>query len=95
MATWRGAPPDANFKSGAGGFGIYVVSSLDMVIYKMAGNDAEYDPAATGIAQKYTYYNGSRDQWKPDVHSQFSDDPIDVDDGVRRVLDMAVAAVIP
>ena len=89
-----GAPRDAFFKSGAGGFGIYVVPSLDMVIYKMAGNDAQYDPAATGIKQDYAYYNGSRDGWKPEVHSQFSDGPIGVDDGVRRVLEMVVAAAI-
>jgi hypothetical protein len=31
-----GAPRDAYFKSGAGGVGIYVIPSLDMVIYKMA-----------------------------------------------------------
>jgi CubicO group peptidase (beta-lactamase class C family) len=89
-----GAPRDAYFKSGAGGFGIYVIPSLDMVIYKMAGNDAQYDPAATGIPQNYPY-DGSRDRWKPAVHTQFSDGPIGVDDGVRRTLEMVVAAVIP
>jgi CubicO group peptidase (beta-lactamase class C family) len=87
-----GAPRDAYFKSGGGGFGIYVIPSLDMVIYKMAGNDAQYDPAATGIAQNYPY-DGSRDKWKPAPHTQFSDGPIGVDDGVRRVLEMVVAAV--
>lgn len=87
-----GAPRDAYFKSGAGGFGIYVIPSLDMVIYKMAGNDAQYDPAATGLVQNYPY-DGSRDNWKPGPHTQFSDGPIGVDDGVRRVLEMVVAAV--
>ena len=87
-----GAPRDAYFKSGAGGFGIYVIPSLDMVIYKMAGNDAQYDPNATGIPQNYKY-DGSRDGWKPSPHSQFSDGPIGVDDGVRRTLEMVVAAV--
>ena len=87
-----GAPRDAYFKSGAGGFGIYVIPSLDMVIYKMAGSDAQYDPAATGIPQNYPY-DGSRDGWKPAPHSQFSDGPIGVDDGVRRTLEMVVAAV--
>ena len=86
------APRDAYFKSGAGGFGIYVVPSLDMVVYKMAGNDAQYDPAATGLPQNYPY-DGSRDKWKPSAHSQFSDGPIGVDDGVRRVLELVVAAV--
>ena len=35
-----GAPRDAFWKSGAGGFGIYVIPSLDLVIYKMAGTEA-------------------------------------------------------
>ncbi len=88
-----GAPKDAFFKSGAGGFGVIVVPSLDLVIYKMAGNDSQYDPAATGIPQNYSY-DGSRDHWKPAAKSQFSDGPIGVDDGVRRVLEMVAAAVV-
>lgn len=88
-----GAPRDAYFKSGGGGFGVYVIPSLDMVIYKMAGNDGQYDPAATGLTQDYPY-DGSRDKWKAEPHSQFSDGPIGVDDGVRRVLEMVVAAVL-
>jgi CubicO group peptidase (beta-lactamase class C family) len=87
-----GAPRDAYFKSGAGGFGIYVIPSLDMAIYKMAGNDAQYDPKATGLTQNYSY-DGSRDNWKAPPHTQFSDGPVGVDDGVRRTLEMVVAAV--
>jgi CubicO group peptidase (beta-lactamase class C family) len=88
-----GAPPDAFFKSGAGGFGIMVVPSLDLVIYKMAGNDSQYDPALTGLSQNYPY-DGSRDNWKPAAKSQFNDGPIGVDDGVRRVLEMVAVAVV-
>jgi hypothetical protein len=87
-----GAPRDAFFKSGAGGFGIMIIPSLDLVIYKMAGNDSQYDPAVTGIPQNYRY-DGSRDDWKPAPATQFSDGPIGVDNGVRRVLEMVVAAV--
>ncbi len=86
-----GAPRDAFFKSGGGGFGICVVPSLDLVIYKMAGSDRQYDPAFNGQPQNYKY-DGSRDQWKPAARSQFSDGPIGTDDGVRRVLEMVVAA---
>ena len=32
-----GAPTDAFWKSGAGGFCLYVIPSLDMVIYKLGG----------------------------------------------------------
>ena len=87
-----GAPVDAYFKSGGGGYGIMVVPSLDLVIYKMAGSDAQYDPALTGVPQDYKY-DRARDKWKPAARSQFSDGPIGTDDGVRRVLEMVVAAV--
>jgi CubicO group peptidase (beta-lactamase class C family) len=89
-----GAPLDAFFKSGGGGFGIVIIPSLDLVIYKMAGDDRQYDPARTGIAQNYPY-DGSRDNWKPAPRSQFSDGPIGTDDGLRRVIEMVVAAVLP
>ena len=88
-----GAPKDAFFKSGGGGFGVIVIPSLDMVIYKMAGDDAQYNPARTGLKQDYAY-DGSRDNWKPAQRSQFSDGPIGTDDGVRRILEMVGAAVI-
>ncbi len=88
-----GAPRDAFFKSGGGGFGVIVVPSLDMVIYKMAGDDAQYNAERTGLKQDYPY-DGSRNGWKPAVRSQFSDGPIGTDDSVRRVLEMVAAAVI-
>jgi CubicO group peptidase (beta-lactamase class C family) len=89
-----GAPRDTFFKSGGGGFGIVVIPSLDVVIYKMAGDDRQYNPALTHIAQDYKYYDGSRDNWKPAQRSQFSDGPIGTDDGLRRVIEMVVAAVV-
>jgi Beta-lactamase len=92
-----GAPRDAFFKSGAGGFGLYIVPSLDMVIYKMSslsGTDqGTYDPAATGLPKLYQY-DGSRDGWKPHPFNQFVDGPIEGDTGVRRTLEMVVAAVM-
>jgi CubicO group peptidase (beta-lactamase class C family) len=90
-----GAPKDLFFKSGGGGFGVVVIPSLDLIIYKMAGNDRQYDPAQTHIAQDYKYYDGSRDKWKPADRSQFSDGNIGTDDGLRRVIEMVVAAVNP
>ena len=87
-----GAPRDTFFKSGAGGFGICIIPSLDLVLYKMAGSDAQYDPKVTDIVQKYAY-DGSRDHWKPAAKSQFSDGAIGVDDGLRRTIEMVVAAV--
>ncbi len=89
-----GAPRDAFFKSGAGGFGLYVIPSLDMVVYKMSSLNAEtYDPAATGLTLTYSP-DTTRDDWKPHPFNQFLDGPIEGDLGVRRTLEMAVAAVV-
>ena len=89
-----GAPRDAFFKSGAGGFGLYMIPSLDMVIYKMSSlNEETYDPAATGLPQTYQY-DGSRDKWKPHPFNQFVDGPVEGDTGVRRTLEMVVAAIV-
>ena len=89
-----GAPRDAYFKSGAGGSGIYVVPSLDLVMYKMSSSDAQLDPALTGLPVTYQV-DHSRDGWKPGPHDQFHDGPVGGDDGVRRLLEMVAAAVIP
>ncbi len=88
-----GAPRDAYFKSGAGGSAIYVVPSLDLVIYKMAGSNAQFEPSLTRLPVNYTV-DHSRDDWKPVPHTQFDDGPIGGDDGVRRLLEMVVAAVV-
>jgi CubicO group peptidase (beta-lactamase class C family) len=79
-----GAPRDAFWKSGAGGFSIYAVPSLDLAIYKMGGNDRAYDPSLTGLPMVYKY-DGSRDGWKPSGPVR--------DGGVRKLLEMVVAAV--
>ena len=88
-----GAPRDAFFKSGAGGSGIYIVPSQDMVIYKMSGSDAQFDPALTALPLTYRE-DHSRENWKPLPHDQFHDGPIGGDDGVRRLLEMVSTAVI-
>jgi CubicO group peptidase (beta-lactamase class C family) len=59
-----GLPKDAFWKGGAGGHGIYVVPSLDLVVFKLGGNEGQYDPALTRLPVKYSY-DGSRDGWKP------------------------------
>jgi len=87
-----GAPRDAYYKSGAGGFGIFVVPSLDMVIYKLGGKDNQYDPALTGLPQPFQY-DGSRNGWQPIPRTPFHEGSMGGDDGLRRVLEMVVAAV--
>jgi CubicO group peptidase (beta-lactamase class C family) len=87
-----GAPKDAFYKSGAGGFGIFIVPSLDIVIYKLGGNDAQYDPELTGLPQPHDY-DGSRDHWRPIARTPFNEGSMGGDDGLRRVLEMVSAAV--
>jgi CubicO group peptidase (beta-lactamase class C family) len=80
----KGAPKDAYWKGGAGGYAIYVVPSLDLVIYKMGGNEGQYDPALTRLPVKYSY-DGSRAGWKATAG---------VGDGTARTLEMVVAALV-
>ncbi len=86
-----GAPKDAFYKSGAGGFGIFVVPSLDVVIYKLGGRDNQYDPALTGIPQPEPDH--SRDGWQPIPRTPFNEGSLGGDDGLRRVLEFVSAAV--
>ena len=46
-----GAPRDAFYKTGAGGFCLYIVPSLDLVIYKLGGKDGQWNPDLTRIPQ--------------------------------------------
>ena len=87
-----GAPRDAFWKSGAGGFGLMIVPSLDLVIYKMGGNNGQYDPTLTGVPQP-TEVDHSRDDWKPIPRTPFHEGSLGGDDGLRRVLEMVSAAV--
>ena len=85
-----GAPRDAFFKSGAGGFCLYVVPSLDLVIYKLGGKDAQYDPALTGLPQPPQDH--SRDSWKPIPKTPFNEGSLG-GEALWRVLEMVSAAV--
>lgn len=78
-------PKDAFWKGGSGGYAIYIVPSLDLVIYKMGGTEGQYDPKLTRLPVKYTY-DGSRDNWKPA-------DPKMIGDSTNRTLQMVVAAI--
>jgi CubicO group peptidase (beta-lactamase class C family) len=86
-----GAPRDAYWKSGAGGFALIIVPSLDLVIYKMGGNNGQYDPTLTGLPQPEPDH--SRDDWKPIPRTPFHEGSMGGDDGIRRVVEMVCAAV--
>jgi len=88
-----GAPRDAYYKSGAGGFGIFIVPSLDLVIYKLGGNNSQYDPGLTGLPQPSAVAS-DRDNWHPIPRTPFNEGSMGGDDGLRRVLEMVSAAVL-
>ena len=88
-----GAPRDAYFKSGTNGYGLYVVPSLDLVVWKIGGVDAQYQWTARGLPQNVPY-DGSRATWRLHPHDQFHDPPPDVETGVRRTLELVVSAVV-
>lgn len=89
-----GAPQDTFFKSGAGGFCIYAVPSLDLAVYKMSciglPDASRYD---LGFSGKKEDTDASRDNWKPHPFDQFHDGPINGDAGTRRTLEMAIASI--
>ena len=62
-----GAPRDAFWFGGSGGYNFYVVPSLDLVVYRLAGRDAQYDLALTNVSPPpagLASYDGSRESWK-------------------------------
>lgn len=87
-----GAPRDAFWKSGAGGFALIIVPSLDLVIYKMGGNHGQYDPALTRVPQPPG--GTDRDDWKPLQGTPFQEPSNGGDGGIRRVLEMVCAATV-
>jgi CubicO group peptidase (beta-lactamase class C family) len=90
-----GAPRDAFFKSGAGGFCLYIGPSLDLVAYKMSciglPEPERYD---LGFGAKTNDLDSSRDTWKPHPFDQFHDGPIDGDAGTRRTLEMIISSIV-
>jgi CubicO group peptidase (beta-lactamase class C family) len=85
-----GAPRDAFFKSGAGGFCLFVVPSLDLVIYKLGGKHGQYDHALTRLPQPEQSH--ARDNWQPLPRTPF-DEGSSGGDSLWRVLQMVSAAV--
>ena len=84
-----GAPRDAFWKSGAGGFCLYVVPSLDLVIYKLGGKTGQYDPTLTRIPQPEP--DTSRDDWQPFPGSAFQESSGAA--SLNRILETVCAAV--
>ena len=79
--------------AGAGSIALFVAPSLGLVIYKMGGNNGQYDPNFTSIPQPEPSH--ARDDWKPIQGTPFIEGSRGGDDGIRRVLEMVSAAVVP
>jgi CubicO group peptidase (beta-lactamase class C family) len=66
--NWEDVPRDLFWKAGSGGFGIYMIPSLDLVAYKIGGRDDQYDPGNTkldAVPESIFRYDGSREDWTP------------------------------
>ena len=82
----RDVPRDAFWKMGSGGHALYVVPSLDLVVWKLGGRDSQYAPADTGLKPSPAPPErvAERNGWK---------ETVDADTARRRTLAMVVRAV--
>ena len=82
---WPELPRDAFWKAGSGGHAIYVVPSLDLVIWKLGGRDEQYGQANTGLPElPGVDPPDARQNWAPGV---------DAGVALRRTLQMVVDAI--
>ena len=75
-------PTDAYWKAGSGGYALYVVPSLDMVVWKMGGRDDQYSEGNTGMREIPT--DDDRQGWERQVEDGVS---------LKKTLEMVVEAV--
>ncbi|MHB0858885.1 MAG: serine hydrolase domain-containing protein [Anaerolineae bacterium] len=81
-------PRDAFWKNGAGVHALYVVPSLDLVVWKLGGRDRQYDPGDTGlpILPEAAAAEDLRADWREEVTE---------DAAIRRTLELVVRAIRP
>ena len=84
-------PHDAFFKSGAGGFCIYIIPSLDIVMYKLGGKNFQYDTTLTGLPQPEQSHE--RDNWQPVPRTPFNEGSLS-GDALTRVLELVSLSVV-
>jgi CubicO group peptidase (beta-lactamase class C family) len=84
-----GVPRDAFWKSGSGGHVLYVVPSLDLVVWKLAGRDNQYQQSNTGVPMPEASRQGGRQRrtWKATSR-------LDSLDLLRKVVEAAVTPVL-
>ncbi|MEK7405614.1 MAG: serine hydrolase [Acidobacteriota bacterium] len=76
-------PRDAYWKQGSGGYAIYVIPSLDMVVWKIGGRDGQYSEQDTGLPAPP--YDGARENWKASVTAE---------NATLRTLELVSAAIV-
>jgi CubicO group peptidase (beta-lactamase class C family) len=81
-------PHDAFWKSGSGGHTLYIVPSLDLVVWKLGGRDGQYDMRDTGVAldPNLRQKGASRDGWQPTLDDRQAQ---------RQVLAGVIASMTP
>ena len=79
-------PHDAFWKLGSGGHALFMVPSLDLVVWKLGGRDDQYSPTNTGMEshREAPRTAKERDGWKQTV---------DADTAALRTLQLVIAAV--
>jgi CubicO group peptidase (beta-lactamase class C family) len=80
-------PRDLYFKGGAGGHVLWIVPSLDLVVWRLAGRDDQYGEADTGVPllPKTLKASESRKNWKPTVSRSIAEDQL-----IRKVIESVV-----
>jgi CubicO group peptidase (beta-lactamase class C family) len=80
-------PRDTFFKGGAGGHVLWIIPSLDLVVWRLAGRDDQYDEANTGIPLTAEILNAAepRKDWKSTMPRNVAE---------RQIISNVVASVI-
>lgn len=81
-------PRDAYWKSGSGAHMLYVVPSLDLVVWKLAGRDSQYGERDTGVPQDPEMVRRAavtRGEWKATINER---------DGQRLLLTKVIEAIV-
>lgn len=80
-------PRDAFWKGGSGGHAIYIVPSLDLVVWKLGGRDGQFSPDNTGLPPSPAPPEqvAARDGWKETVDSETA---------LRTTLRMVIESIV-
>jgi CubicO group peptidase (beta-lactamase class C family) len=80
-------PLDAFWKGGSGGHAIYIVPSLDLVVWKLGGRDGQFSPDNTGLPSSPATGEkvDGRRGWKETVDSETA---------LRTTLQMVIESIV-